>query len=123
MTLWIYSAFLLDALRVSVILSVTSPTKRCGKTTLLGLIARFVPRPLPTSNVTGAALFRVVQAMSPTLLVDEADQYLARKSELQGIINSGHTRDTAYVIRTVGDGANADVRQFTTWGPKVRIRE
>jgi hypothetical protein len=37
--------------------------------------------------------------------------------ELRGIINSGHTRDLAYVIRAEGE-AN-EPRMFSTWAPKL----
>ena len=40
----------------------TSPTMRCGKSTLLRTIGRLVPRPLPTANITPAAMFRVIEA-------------------------------------------------------------
>src|SRR6516225_6849094 len=36
--------------RVSPILAIVSPRMRCGKTTLLGLLARLVRRPLAASN-------------------------------------------------------------------------
>jgi putative DNA primase/helicase len=42
---------------------------------------------------------------------------LKDNEELRGIINSGHTRDSAYVIRTVGDTFTPT--QFSTWGPKA----
>ena len=37
--------------------------------------------------------------------------------ELRGLLNSGHTRDTAYVIRTQGD--NFTPTKFNTWGAKA----
>ncbi|MGE4403834.1 MAG: hypothetical protein AB7F61_19520 [Desulfobulbus sp.] len=37
--------------------------------------------------------------------------------ELRGIINSGHTRESAYVIRTVGDSFTP--AKFNTWGAKA----
>lgn len=37
--------------------------------------------------------------------------------ELRGIINSGHTRESAYVIRTVGDSFTPT--KFNTWGAKA----
>jgi putative DNA primase/helicase len=52
-------------------------------------------------------------------MIDEADSFLADHNELRGIVNSGHTATSAFVIRVVGDGANADVRKFSTWCPKV----
>jgi hypothetical protein len=75
------------------------------------LLARLAPRPLLSSNISPAALFRIVEKYCPTLLVDEADSFLRDKEELRGILNSGHTRDAAYVVRTVGDD-NEPCRPF-----------
>jgi putative DNA primase/helicase len=72
-----------------------------------------VPRALLSSNISPALLFRIVEKYSPTLLVDEADSFLRDKEELRGILNSGHTRDAAYVVRTVGD--ENEPRRFSTW--------
>src|SRR5213593_2916380 len=35
----------------------------------------------------------------PTLLIDEADTFLQGNDELRGILNSGYSRKTAYVVR------------------------
>ncbi len=53
----------------------------------------------------------------PTLLIDEADTFLARSDELRGVLNSGHTRTSAYVLRLVGD--QHEPRRFVTWGAKA----
>lgn len=115
--LWIVFTHAHDAWLISVILVIISATKRCGKTTLLMLLSGLVPRPLPTSNITPAALFRTIEAYEPTLLIDEADTFFSRRDELRGIVNSGHRRDVAYVIRAAGD--DHEPRQFRTWSPKA----
>jgi putative DNA primase/helicase len=65
----------------------------------------------------GGPVYRAIDAWQPTLLIDEADAFLKDNEELRGIINSGHTRDSAYVIRTVGD--NFTPTKFNTWGAKA----
>src|SRR5690349_10247534 len=42
-------------------LAITSPEKRCGKTRLLQILQQVTPRPLNTSNITPAALFRFIE--------------------------------------------------------------
>jgi len=106
-----------DAAQVSALLALLSPAKRCGKSTLLTVLSALVPRPLGSANLTAAAMFRAVEAFRPTLLVDEADTFLAVREELRGMLNSGHTRPFAVVVRTVGD--NHEVRTFSTWAPKA----
>jgi putative DNA primase/helicase len=110
--LWIVHTYLLDCFMVSPRLAIRSPVKRCGKTTLLDVLARLVLRPLPTANVTPPAIFRVVQAYRPAVLVDEADTFLAGNDELRGVINSGHRRGGS-VLRTVGD--DHEPRAFSTY--------
>jgi hypothetical protein len=76
-----------------------------------------VPKPLLTSNVTTAALFRTIDKFRPTLLIDEADTFLGGNEELRGILNSGHFRPAAQVIRAVGK--TFEPRLFSTWAPKA----
>ncbi len=113
--LWVLMAHYLDAFEVSPRLAVLSPVPECGKTTVLKLLARLVPIPLPTSNITSAVVYRVIEEHRPTLLIDEADTFFDPKSEMAGILNSGHTRDTAYVWRCASAEKEFDPRSFSTW--------
>ncbi len=115
--LWILHTYTFAVLFLSPYLALLSPSRRCGKTTLLEIIGAIVPRKLPLSNITAAALYRTVESYHPTLLVDEADTFLTGNEDLRGILNSGHSQATACVIRTVGD--NHEPRVFSTWCPKV----
>jgi hypothetical protein len=59
-----------------------------------------------------------VERYCPTLILDEADTYLRPEhDDMRGILNSGHTKATAYVIRTVGE--DHEPRRFSTWCPKA----
>lgn len=74
--------------------AVTSPEKECGKSTVLAVLALLVARPVMSSNVTPAVVFRVVEEYRPTLLIDELDTFLKDdKNELDGLFNSGHHRN------------------------------
>lgn len=115
--LWVIRAHADKAFDTSPRLVLSSPEKRCGKTTLLELLARLVPRPLPTSNASPAVLYRAIEASQPTLLIDEMDSFKDAHEELRGILNSGHRRETAIVLRTVGD--DHEPRTFSTWCPMV----
>ena len=117
LALWVVFAHAHDAAYVSPIMTVTSPLKRCGKTTCLGIIKELAPRALPTANITSAALFRTVEKWEPTVIIDEADTFLRDNDELRGVLNSGHVRGSGGVIRTVGD--NHEPRRFSTWAPKA----
>lgn len=117
LALWTVHAHALDATFISPILALTSPTKRCGKTLTLEILGALVPRRLFASSITAAALFRAVEEFGPTLLVDEADTFIGGRDELRGILNAGHTRTTAVVVRTVGDDHKP--RTFSTWCAKA----
>ena len=116
---WVLFAWTHDVVRVSPLLALVSPEKRCGKTTVLTLIKALVPKPLASSNLSSASLFRMVDRWAPTVLIDEADTFLRddRKNELRGILNAGHTRDAAFVHRCTGE--TYEPRAFNVWSPKV----
>ncbi len=115
--LWVVHAWTHDAFEISPILAITSPEKRCGKTTLLTVLGQLTPRPLHSANITAAAVFRALEKYRPTLLIDEADTFLKDDDDLRGMVNSGHSRRTAWVIRLVGD--DHEPRRFSTWGAKA----
>ena len=117
LALWVMHTYAFDAFSTSPLLAITSPVKRCAKTLLLIVAGALVPRRLYASNVTAAVLFRVIEKHQPTFLIDEADTFMSDNVALRGVINSGHTRATATVIRAVGD--DHDPRVFSTWCPKV----
>jgi len=113
--LWSAWTHVFDQFDVAPLLVLKSPVKRCGKTSLLTVLSKFVARPLPTSNISSAALYRVVEEQRPTLLIDEADTWLPNKKEAHGIIDCGHTRDAAFTIRN----QHSRPQSFSTWCPKL----
>lgn len=119
LALWALAAHAIDAFDVFPLLGLVSPVKRCGKTTLLTVLAHLLPRPLPASDISPAAVFRTIQAVRPCLLIDEADTFAAGNDELRGVLNSGHTKATAFVIRVEGEGEQRRPVPFSTWAPKV----
>ena len=117
MALWTLHAWAIDAADCSPFLMFSSPEMRCGKSTALTLLKWTGPRTVLASNITPAAIYRYIETERPTLLIDEAETFIADKEEVRGILNSGHTRDTAFVVRTVGD--HHEPKEFSTWAPKA----
>ena len=115
--LFILHTHAIDAADISPLLGVTSPEKRCGKSLLLEISGGLVRRPLPASNISPAALFRAIEKFHPCLLIDEADAFMRDSDEFRGLLNAGHRRSTAIVIRTVGD--EHEPKMFSTWGAKA----
>ena len=92
--LWIMFAWIHAVATHSPNLVVTSPEPDCGKSTLLGVLARLTPRPVSGVELTGPALYRCVDRDHPTLIIDEADDLFHRKPDLRHIVNAGWTRGT-----------------------------
>lgn len=116
LSLWTLLSYTFDEFSICPLLTVVSPVFRCAKTRVLDLLGVVAHRPLSASNVTSATVFRAVEKWRPTLLIDEVDT-LPKDGELWGIINSGHSRSNAWVLRTVGD--DHEPKRFSTWGPKA----
>jgi hypothetical protein len=116
--LWCMGTYAFDDFHIFPKLIFHSPEKRCGKSTALDVVEAISNRSLFSSSISPAALFRVIEKYHPTLVIDEADTFIAgRNDELIGIINSGHAKNRAYVIRTVGD--DFEPKQFSTWSPQA----
>ncbi len=115
LSLWALGTHVFEAFDVFPRLLLSSPQKRCGKSTAMDLVSRASARALAVSNVSAAALFREIDLRRPTILIDEADTFLPRNEAMRGIINSGHTRELAFVLRVDGPG-RTPVR-FSTWAP------
>jgi hypothetical protein len=74
--LWVFGSYCIDAFPIFPKLLLTSPTKRCGKTTLMRILHCIVHRSLIASNTSAAAIFRSVELWKPSLLIDEADTFI-----------------------------------------------
>ena len=121
--LWVLHAWTADAWDISPILIVVSPTKQCGKSTLLTIVFWITPRSELISNATASPIFRLIEDAKPavpTFLLDEGDSYLKPdKEDLRGILNSGWMRPGARAIRTERVGGGHKGYRFSTWAPKV----
>jgi hypothetical protein len=91
-------------------LAVVSPTKRCGKTRLLEVLGLMCSNAERTSNISEAALFRLIEQHRPTLLLDEMEQLQVkgeRAQILRNLLNAGNRRD-AVAIRCAEGGARIE---------------
>lgn len=102
-TLWIVLTWLIDITHVAPLLLITAAERESGKTQLLSLAAMMSRCSMTLSNSTTAFLFRVIQKWQPTLFIDEADTFMKESIDQKGLINAGHTRQSARVGRVVGE--------------------
>jgi putative DNA primase/helicase len=119
LALWALHAWTMDAGDISPFLVLVSPTKRCGKTSALIVLYYLTPRSELAGNISASALFRYVEQIRPTLLIDEADSFVQDNEELRGVLNSGHTKAAAHVIRNIEVNGEHRPRRFSTWAPKA----
>jgi hypothetical protein len=111
--LWTIHTHAHDIAAYSPILWISSATGVCGKTTLLEVLSFVVAKPMDAANLSPAVFFRACDHWHPTFLIDELDTFIDANTELRGVLNSGHKKATAHVLRCVGD-EQAPTR-FSTW--------
>jgi putative DNA primase/helicase len=114
--LWILLTFVFDHFSICPLLVLASPTLRCGKSTVMALLSALTPRAIMTSNLTRAVLFRIADVLRPTLLLEEFETYAFGDEIMRGIINGGHMKAQAFVLRA-GPGGSA--KAFSSWCPKA----
>ncbi|MCC2596563.1 DUF3631 domain-containing protein [Pusillimonas sp. MFBS29] len=119
-TLWCATTWLVDSVHACPLLLINAPEKACGKTQLLTVVGKLVPRPAQAAGISPSVLFRMIEKYSPTLLVDEIETVLTKEAEdLRGLFNAGHTRDSAFVWRSVPVGDDFEPRRFSVFGFKA----
>jgi Protein of unknown function (DUF3631) len=119
--LWVAHTWAIDAARSTPYLYVVSAEPESGKTRLLEVLEVLVRAPIPTMNVSDAALFRVLDKERPTLLFDEVDAVFGRKArdreDLRSMLNSGYRRG-GKVLR-MGGSNYTKLERFQVFGPKA----
>ena len=113
--LWILHAWCIDAAGHSPLLAFVSPERRCGKSSALTLLLWLCPRSEQASSITASVIYRFVEQSRPTLLIDELDNAIEDNRDLLAILNGGHNRAMAHVLRSVGDGMDFTPQRFSAW--------
>jgi hypothetical protein len=121
LTLWIAHTHCFDANEVSPNLYVHSPMKSSGKTRTLEVCELLVRRPRRAVNMSLAALFRMIEASQPCILLDEVDRFIGgrpddRKQEMVGLLDASFRKGDT-VLRVVGEGNEMEVKEFILFTP------
>ncbi len=95
-----------------------------GKSRLFEILGRLVFRPLASSNMTAAALFRTLHAQGGTLLLDEAERLKQAQcpdvADLLSMLLAGYKRGgTASRLEALGDTGKFKMVCFDVYGPKA----
>ena len=112
--LWGLHAYIFNRFSVTPRLTLLSPVRGCGKTTLLVLLELLIADALRSDNITPAAVYHILENNpSTTLLADEGDNLgLLQNNVLRAVFNSGHRRGGA-VHRYIGGWP----RSYSTFAP------
>ena len=123
LALWVLHTYVWPKGRTTPYVLIRSPEKGSGKTTLLEVLECLVHRPMFTSNMSAAAMFRTIDSQAPTLLIDEADIVFRgkmagteRANDIRGVLNGGYESGGTYA-RCEGDSNK--VRLFKIYCPKA----
>ena len=108
--LWVLHTWISDKFTISPRLAITSPTKGCGKTTVLRFLNLVVRRAKRAGSISPSALFRVADQFQPTILLDETEKYIDHNSDLHALLNEGHANGGT-VLRVLGD--KLELREFS----------
>jgi hypothetical protein len=111
--IWILHSWLVNSFTISPRLAVTSPTKGCGKTTVLRLLNLLARRPKRAGSISPPALFRAVEQFQPTILLDETEKYIEHGGDLHALLNEGHCKGGT-VLRVLGE--KLELREFSVFG-------
>jgi hypothetical protein len=128
-SLWIVGTYVFDVFDVTPYLHIKSPEKRSGKSLLLEVLEMLCRRPILASNISPAALYRIVDRghrsdddVPPTLLLDEVDAVFPKgrsndpqKEDLRGLLNAGY-RKSGRVYRSNQRGG---IEEFSAFSPKA----
>jgi hypothetical protein len=87
--LWVMTTYFTSAVDCLPILHIRSPGRRCGKTNLVNLLHELVHRPIYSRNISGPAIYRLVELYSPTFLMDEVDSWPPYNLPAIGVLNGG----------------------------------
>lgn len=119
--LWVVHTHAVELAEQTPYLVITSPEKQCGKTRLMEVLALLVARPWPAIVPSEAVIYRNVDRVTPTLLLDEIDTVFNPRSadkheHLRALINAGNRRGTK-VPRCVGQAQK--IVEFDVYSAKA----
>jgi hypothetical protein len=95
--LWVSHTYVASAAQVTPYLAVTSAEKQSGKSRLLEVLELLVCDAWKVVSPSAAVLYRTIDQLRPTLLIDEVDTIFNGQNnyeELRAVLNAGFQRGT-----------------------------
>src|SRR5262249_16662632 len=118
LALWTLNTWVFESFDITPYLSITSPTRRCGKTVLMTLLYWLCRRGKKSDSMSKPAIYRSVDTERPTLVLHHVASVLDPRDERQGILCGGFERN-GFVEVCEGEGTAITTRLFSTFCPKA----
>lgn len=116
LALWVLHSHSFEAAWATPYLRITSAAPESGKTQLLEILATLVRRGWHAVNPSVAVLYRKIDRQTPTLLLDEMDNYpVEERRDALSVLNAGYKRG-ATIDRC---RENGDLESFSAYCPKA----
>jgi putative DNA primase/helicase len=115
-TLWVPFSYVVEVATHATKLIYTFPLRDAGKSVALQTMRWMVLRAYPAVEITGAALYHVIDRLRPTLMLEEGDTLFARRTVLSSILNQSWTNDGSKITRA---GLGGKWREFDTYGAQA----
>jgi|ERR1035437_966386 hypothetical protein len=116
LALWVLHTWTFEQSRTTPYIYVHSADKQSGKTRLIEVLEILVRNPMRATSVTPSVMFRAIDTLRPTVLLDEVDTIWAgsRNEIMRNILNGGY-RVGGHVWRI----QSQQPRQYNTFCPKL----
>jgi len=114
--LWVPFSYVVEVATHATKLIYTFPLRDAGKSVALQTMRWMVLRAYPAVEITGAALYHVIDRLRPTLMLEEGDTLFTRRTVLSAILNQSWTNDGSKITRA---GLSGKWREFDTYGAQA----
>lgn len=119
---WVMAAWMYKCWDFFPILSVTSPEKECGKSTLLKLLFRVTPKANAISVYSPSSLYRSIESGDTITAIMDEVEVLNKRTDYNGqiidILCKSVEVDSSET-RSVREGKDFESKRFSLYGPKV----
>jgi hypothetical protein len=118
--LWVAHTYVFDRFDYSPYLAVSSPVKRCGKTTTMKVLRGLAARPWSIITPSEAVLYRKIARDTPTVFLDEFDAVFSGKKDyepVRAVFNAGNEAGT--VVPRCGGKNRDELQEFPIFSPKA----
>jgi hypothetical protein len=116
---WLLHTYAPEVAETTPYIHITAPEKACGKSRLMETLVALAANPRMSGGMTAAALVRCVDALQPTIFLDEMDAQMGGDKEyaeaIRGILNVGYRKGGTF---SKCDGRTHQLREFNAYCPK-----